>query len=402
MDRYLIVADDFTGANDTGVQLRRRGLATDVFFSARSGREWGDALVLDTESRALEPAAAYEAVRGAVAGLDLSAFGYVIKKVDSTLRGRIAQEVKALDEAMGAELVLFAPALPDLGRTTVDGVHLLKGIPVASTELARDPKNPVREDRIDKLLRQAYDEPVGRIPLAALRAGEPDFSGARVFACDAETNADMRALIRAASALGRRVLWVGTAAMADNLLEARGKSLPSLGVAASLSSVTRAQIAHARAAGTAVVELPVDELLRDPDSAPGYADRAAALLAEGRDVILASASSCDPDALARSDWAAAELGLCKEEVGDFTQKLIGELAFRVLEGRPVSGVFLTGGDTAISLFRRAGAEGSSILGEVATGIPMMRLRGGARTGSRSSPRRAPSATRTPSPTRCAN
>ena len=34
-DRYLIIADDFTGANDTGVQLRRRGFATEVLFSGK-------------------------------------------------------------------------------------------------------------------------------------------------------------------------------------------------------------------------------------------------------------------------------------------------------------------------------------------------------------------------------
>ena len=34
-NRYLIIADDFTGANDTGVQLRRRGFPTEVLFSGK-------------------------------------------------------------------------------------------------------------------------------------------------------------------------------------------------------------------------------------------------------------------------------------------------------------------------------------------------------------------------------
>ena len=32
-NKYLIIADDFTGSNDTGVQLRRRGYPTKVFFA---------------------------------------------------------------------------------------------------------------------------------------------------------------------------------------------------------------------------------------------------------------------------------------------------------------------------------------------------------------------------------
>ena len=39
MDRYLIIADDFTGANDTGVQLKRRGLRTSVIFAGRKPPE---------------------------------------------------------------------------------------------------------------------------------------------------------------------------------------------------------------------------------------------------------------------------------------------------------------------------------------------------------------------------
>ena len=35
MNRYLIVADDFTGSNDTGVQMCRRGLDTSVMFAGR-------------------------------------------------------------------------------------------------------------------------------------------------------------------------------------------------------------------------------------------------------------------------------------------------------------------------------------------------------------------------------
>ena len=49
-ERYLIIADDFTGANDTGVQLRRRGFPTEVLFC---GKPMGAdrSIVIDTESR---------------------------------------------------------------------------------------------------------------------------------------------------------------------------------------------------------------------------------------------------------------------------------------------------------------------------------------------------------------
>ena len=126
-ERYLIIADDFTGANDTGVQLRRRGFPTEVLFC---GKPMGAdrSIVIDTESRTVHPDHAYEIVSHALEDVDFDSFRYVIKKVDSTMRGNIAAEIKAVDEHFKPELMIFAPALPDLKRTTVDGVQCLNGV----------------------------------------------------------------------------------------------------------------------------------------------------------------------------------------------------------------------------------------------------------------------------------
>lgn len=58
MNQYLIIADDFTGANDTGVQLVRRGIPTNVVFRASGIKTDGNSYVLDTETRNLPPAEA--------------------------------------------------------------------------------------------------------------------------------------------------------------------------------------------------------------------------------------------------------------------------------------------------------------------------------------------------------
>ena len=51
MERYFIIADDFTGSNDTGVQLSRRGVRTKVVLDPASVLDDGLSYVLDTESR---------------------------------------------------------------------------------------------------------------------------------------------------------------------------------------------------------------------------------------------------------------------------------------------------------------------------------------------------------------
>ena len=299
MNRYLIVADDFTGANDTGVQLKRRGVPTSVVFSSEFIASEGS-FVLDTESRALGPEEAAAAVRAGLKGVDLTAFGRVMKKVDSTLRGSVAAEIKAVDELYGSELVVFAPALPDLGRTTVGGVHLLKGIPITRTELAKDPKTPVTEDNITKLLEAVYDEPVTHISEDQVSAGEIDFSVGRVFTCDSATNADLRSIIQAAVATGKRTLWVGTAAMADHLLGVEVDVPPALAVVASVSAVSREQVNFAAGEGIPLVSVPIPELLTGEQKMETYVAQTVALLQEGKDAILASSASCNRAELDRS------------------------------------------------------------------------------------------------------
>lgn len=379
MKRYLIVADDFTGANDTGVQLKRRGVPTSVVFSSEF-LHTGGSFVLDTESRAMKADGAYAAVTEGLKGVDLATFDHVMKKVDSTLRGSVASEIKATDDCYAAELVVFAPALPDLKRTTVNGVHLLKGVPITETELARDPKTPVTEDNITRLLQQVYDETVYHIPLDRVSGGDVDFSQGRVFTCDAATNEDLKHIIRAAIATGKRVLWVGTAALADHLLGIEVVVPPAMAVVGSVSSVSREQVHFAIREGVELVSVSIPELLEGTSTAAACAEQALAALAQGKDVLLASSASCHREELDRSAAVGEKHGMTLEEISDYTQRVMGEIALSVLSETALSGVFLTGGDTALGFFRAAQSLGSAIVTEIAVGIPMMRLAGGPYAG----------------------
>ena len=175
MNRYLIIADDITGSNDTGVQLKRRGIETVVTLDAASVGSLHVSYVLDTESRPIKGDAAFDLVKKLLSGIDMSIYSHVVKKVDSTLRGAIAHEVAAVDAVYNPELIVFMPALPDLGRTTEEGIHKLKGTRITSTELAKDPVTPVTEDNIKKLLESVYDEPVTHVGQEAIEGGNFDF-----------------------------------------------------------------------------------------------------------------------------------------------------------------------------------------------------------------------------------
>lgn len=372
--RFLIVADDFTGANDTGVQLKRYGIPVEVLLDGKQSP--GDiSLVLDTESRALMAGAAGRKVKRMLEGVELSEFSFVIKKVDSTLRGNVAEEIAALDAVYQSELIVFAPAFPDLGRTTVRGVHQLHGVRISETEIGCDPKNPVLEDRLEQILRAAFEEDVRQYGLSEIR-GSLHLGEARICCFDSETNDDMQGVVRTAMASGKRVLWVGSAAIADMLLRTLRQVRPAFAICGSVSDVTRRQIHTAQQAGIHLVSVPVPEFLHGDAKKETYVEACSEILHRGGDVVLLSSASYDRTEIERSVQAGKKCGMGLPEIGTYVQNLLGEIGAAVLEKNEIAGIFLTGGDTAMGFLQRIGARGSSIQEEIAIGIPKMRILGG--------------------------
>jgi uncharacterized protein YgbK (DUF1537 family) len=380
MENYLIIADDFTGANDTGVQLRRRGIPVSVVFSFTliTGEE---SCVLDTESRGVPAEAAYRKVEAEVKNIDFGKFAHVMKKVDSTLRGNVGPETKALDDTFRAELVIFAPALPDLGRTTVNRIQHLNGKPLSQTELTQDPKTPVKEDNIQKLFAASFlGENVFHIEIDSIQSGKTNFEGSRVFTCDAEKNEDLRKIISAALTAKKRTLWVGTSAMADNLLSIKQPIPPALAMVASLSSVTRNQVQYAEKQGVSLVKIALYDILEQNVCIEDITAKAVSFLQEGRDTIALSSSTYSVEEYEKAESAAKRAGFSREQMSAFTEKTMGCLSMLILKKVRISGLFLAGGDTAMAFFEKAGSKGSSIVTEIALGIPLMRVRGGVHEG----------------------
>jgi len=382
--RYLIIADDITGSNDTGVQLKRRGLDTVVTLDAASVGIQPVSYVLDTESRPLYGDAAFCVLSEAVSKLDMSKFDHVVKKVDSTLRGPIAHEVAAVDKAYKPELIVFMPALPDLGRTTTNGVHMLQGKPITETELAKDPIAPVCEDNLQKILEKVYDEPVTHIGLEAIESGNITLNGGRVYTFDAATNAHMRKVVSAAIATGKKILWVGSAAIVDNLADVQTPYQPAVALVASLSEVSREQVKYAQMKGVQTVTVPTEDITgfihngaqSGRQREQELIDQAVSIINSGQDVIIVSSVSLDRAEMDKIDIAARECGMTRVQVSKIVLKYMGRIMAGVMERVQISGIFVTGGDTTMGFLSEVGATGLRIVSEVLIGIPMTRIVGG--------------------------
>ena len=113
----LILADDFTGALDTGVQFAACGIPTRVVVGEQVDLAASDAavLVVDTETRHLPLQSLCRHCK-TDPGCDECGRFSIYKKTDSALRGNIGAELSALLKTSGERRLPFLPAFP---RSTV-------------------------------------------------------------------------------------------------------------------------------------------------------------------------------------------------------------------------------------------------------------------------------------------
>lgn len=372
MQTYLIIADDFTGANDTGLQLVRRGFPTRVQIGRPQLLAPQYSLVLDTESRNLAPGKAREVVRSSLADLDSSAFTVFMKKIDSTLRGNIVDEVVEVATCLHADLIVVATAFPDMGRICMDSVVSVHGKPLKETEHGKDPHKPVTEDNLYTLF--SSSKKVVSLDLETVRARSWPSIEEGVVVCDATTNEDLNHIAAWALSLSQKVLFVGSAGLGEALVTQYHPSNPVLGLIASLSEVTRKQVLYAQSRGISTVSVGVCDLL-EKKGLHSHAERVRLLLSQNKDVLLLASSVLEHADYEDSLKLGIQMGLTESQVGNAVRLALSTIAKDVIESHALGGLFLTGGDTAFGILELLQISEVEIIGEVLLGLPLLEVVG---------------------------
>jgi len=234
-----ILADDLTSAADGAAPFVARGL-TAAIGRGQLPRQAAGVVAVDSASRSATSSQAFERVArltDRLAGRDL-----LYKTVDSTLRGHITEELEACFAASGRKSMVFAPAFPQAGRTTVGGIQLVDGIPVSQSSYGQDPVHPARHSALadlvpkrithvtllDALTQEELDAQIASIeePESVLWVGSPGMAAAL-----ARRFAPAKSPVPLIDAIGNDVLVViGSANLrshlqADQLQQADGVKL---------------------------------------------------------------------------------------------------------------------------------------------------------------------------------
>jgi uncharacterized protein YgbK (DUF1537 family) len=404
MHKFGIIADDLTGANDSGVQLVKQGLRTSVMFDVLSITDdpiKHDAVVIDTDSRAVSPEKAYQAVHQAAMFLKEHDFTQIYKKLDSTLRGNLGAEIQAVTDVFEPEFCIIVPAFPRIGRTTIQGTHFLHGVRLEETEIAHDPQSPVVQSSLCRLLESQSSQHVGLVRTKELgqditlwRAELDKWQqqGVKWLVFDAETDAHLEWIAFCVSKITTNVVWVGSAGLAEYLPTMLGWQQVStqqpanmqnhrvLTVSGSLSSVTSQQITKL------IQKNDIQAIELDPMSV--FAEttqwerkkqelvcQLSNVYAQGDHAVLYVAAS--PENRLSTQHVTSRLRLTPAEVSKRISQGLGQIASQLVKNEPyVSGLVLTGGDTAKDVCRQIGVSGLELIREVEAGIPLGKLAAG--------------------------
>lgn len=399
--KLAVIADDLTGANDTGVQFAKQGLKTTVLFSdtqLQPAHLSEDVIVLNSDSRALNTKKAYQVVFALSTQLNKFGVSSVFKKIDSTMRGNIGSEIDAVMDVFKYKTAFVVPAFPKSKRTTINGNHYVNGILLGDTEIAQDPVNPVEESYLPKLLQDQSKREIESISISDVRKGKSHLSQkmnelssgeiSKIIIVDATTDEELKIIVEAAKIFHDDFLWVGSAGIAYHLFDTGkseksllntqvGERLPVLVVAGSVNPVIDRQIQDLKE------KHQVEEIVISPEEF-FFEDRrkceiervvkAGQALLEKGDLVVTT--NREREAVNQVKELQRQLGLSNFDIGNTIAESMGVIAGELINTKHICGTVLTGGEIAGATCKVLNGEGIRVIGEVEAGIPYGKLFGG--------------------------
>lgn len=370
MVKLLIIADDFTGALDTGVQFAKKGIETQVYTDRKLNSEaiskTAQVLVVDSETRPLPEGEAYEIVWKIVKEAAEIGIPTILKKTDSALRGNVGSELAAVLAASGEKELYFLPAYPEIRRITEEGIHYIDGVLLEESAFGKDPFEPVTCSYLPALVGKQTTCEVVSVEVKQDIPQNQDLEE-KIYLFDAQTRAHMQERVRELNARGKLRLLAGCAGLASCLAEELDFQIKkpdqpwqTRGIyvaCGSLNPITRQQVLYARNHGYTSVDLSFQQKLM-----PEFYKTQA-----GREFLEQLYEICqsNPKVVVNTfDWEqgdatriyAAAHGMEEEEIRYIISACHGKIVKALVEQGLDDTILMTGGDTLMGFMKEIGCS----------------------------------------------
>jgi uncharacterized protein YgbK (DUF1537 family) len=342
----LLIADDLTGACDAAVHFAAWGRATAACLDLGSDAAdlaGLDVVAISTDTRDAPPGKFRRMAAQAARQFADCRIRVLFKKIDSTLRGKAAVEIRTAAEAFGCEATVVTPAFPAMGRVVQAGhLRLVAAADFQSIHLPT------------YFCAQGVDC-VHVCPGGVRKALD---AGARYVSVDAASDGDLDDIVCEVLACGRKMLWAGSGGLAGALARVGRAAAPT-------------PIARPAQAGAVLFCIGSKHAVTLEQQRYLVAESGAAVFSAG-----AGTAKLDSvgDALARAEQVVLRIPRGRVSAAKLRDLIVGKL-------KQAPPLLLSGGDTASAVCRALDVRRIELRGEIVPGIPWGLLRGGPLDGT---------------------
>ncbi len=379
MVKLFMMADDLTGALDTGVKFSNKGanvlVVPDANYNLEHAPNDVQILVMNTETRHASAKEAYQRIYQLTRKALSMQIPYVYKKTDSALRGNIGAELEAVAHAASfyndKATVHFAPSFPQMKRIVKEGQLYINDVLVHESVFGKDPFEPVLQSRVADIIRQQ----------ATIELGISDRT-ASIAIYDATSDKDLEQIAHTIIGTKTPVLMAGSAGLADCLPELLEiENTPSwnrihgqqfLVVCGSINPITRLQLDYAQQHGFDRIQISTEQKI----SKEHFKSEAGRAELEHLTQIVLTSPYCllDTNDVVPGETIKAihEHGMNREELRLLISEKIGYIVRHLIKEGLRSILLITGGDTLIAFIKQMQIDEMVPLYELAPGIVLSR------------------------------
>lgn len=393
MIKVLIIADDFTGVLDTGVQFSKFRIPTLVTIDTNIdflGPECENiqVLALNTETRHISAQEAYEIIYRTVAKAVKYGIPHIYKKTDSTLRGNIGIELQALMDAANSKNVMFVPAWPKNHRFTKNGIHYINGTPIGETIFSRDLYDPVKHNKVSDIIAEQSEVTVWNIGRGIKTESLQRSSKEGILVFDAISDDDIMQIGKVLKENNMLSNIAGCAAFAEILPKLIDFEYSSTGrwcaekgnvllVSGSLNRISFKQIKYAEdfLGFQSYVATPKQRLdssyHKSKHAYEIYENINQQLIKYGRFIIR---YGNDPDEMNLTAEMARKNDHDIKMLHSTIANNIGKLVVKVIKKKNVNTLIVFGGDTLLGIMKNLGVDNIYLITEILPGVVLSKLK----------------------------
>jgi len=395
---FYIIADDLTGASDTGVQFSKKGYNAVVSILEESGNiiipgeDEIDVLVIDTETREVaDEKIVRQRLSKVLKKLNFSDKDIFYKKIDSTLRGCIGAELEEIMNFLKKDICVLTPTFPSHQRITVGGYLIVNGKPLGLSKYYSGDLKAGDASFIPSLLRQQTNLPITRIDFIDVTKGQEVIvkklnklyqEGNKIIIVDAAEEVHLKDIFDSIVKFEGSVLYAGSAGLANCFPEIYNKNRKFklnmeknkglvLIVGGSRNPITKSQITHLKEELKLFdLNIDIEEIWSNRKTIlEHYLTESISIIKNGQGLVIHTYSAYN-DKESINNKLMKKYNLSFRELELTIRKFLGELTAEIVSNSSVRNLILTGGDIAVGVCSALDIKNLNIVDELLPGIPL--------------------------------